>query len=511
MRRRQRRTIVLAGLCAGLALVVTGPACIYIPDTPVFVVPKWVKPEGSCMCSVCWNQPFCWDPTLPEGTQFYGTPPCADDGHKAVDALRIVNALLPKDGGFFCWQPFGNAKMNSPDKACPATEGERAQVENLDPCVDLPECARPMEQCGNQPPDIPCPTVSQTARQSACVEVPNYDADYPQVDDVAGAITGVDTIVGYCARHGMDPPSGPQPERYCYLSCVDHDNCELDSLPQRCVGCDGNWYMAPEPEQGAGGEDAFPVEFQLGMALVTVLARDADGTFQPAGTLMASGRVHFQVPMACQGPDVSEDCQAFMTRASFASIGALTVEGWDMANVRLLNANKAEGTFVTRLGEGAFSTREPSFGLTVDFGGLESVYASLFASSPLVTTWDWRSRLVSLGVTLESGDGQLAMRLDGLGSFDSLPPTSVASASLKTRGRGGSTFLLSAAGSTDPDGASDIESVTWTSNWNGIIWQASGMTVEVSPPPGNHRYYAKVVDRAASTHTSFVDVTVEGR
>jgi hypothetical protein len=238
--------------------------------------------------------------------------------------------------------------------------------------------------------------------------------------------------------------------------------------------------------------------------------KDEHDTFQPLGSVAVSGRIHFRVPAACQGPDVIGECHASMTRVNLGSVGTLTLHDQDVSNVRLINAAEIEDTFVTQYEEGSFTMSAPAlFGVTGDVAGRAYRYSNLTTTSPIVTAWSWQSRLVRLGVTIESEDGQLAVQLEGLGTFDSLPPTSVATASQTTITCGSST-VLSAASSTDPDGTSDIQSVTWTSNWDGAVWQARGVSVEVSPPPGNHRYYAKVVDSAASTHTSFVDVTVEG-
>jgi hypothetical protein len=61
-----RRGAGLVGVCLGVAWTVAGSGCLII-NPPQFVSAKAVKAEGSCMCSLCWNQPFCFDPTRPEG------------------------------------------------------------------------------------------------------------------------------------------------------------------------------------------------------------------------------------------------------------------------------------------------------------------------------------------------------------------------------------------------------------------------------------------------------------
>lgn len=496
-----KKNIVLAGVCGGLAMMVTVPACL-ITHTPQFLPPDHVQPEGSCMCSVCWNQPFCWDPSLPEGMQFYGSPPCDKTEHEAALASRVVSSVQPKEGGFFCWAPSSNAIMDFPQLECPTTPEDRAKAENLDPCVDLPACAVPVAQCGGPTPDPVCPEVSQTARRTACVPVPGYDPDQPEVAEAVGASVAVDAAALNCALHGKDPPSGPQPERYCYLSCVSAETCKLDSEPQRCIGCGGDgWYHI----ESAGTGDAFPADFED--AVITVLTRDADDTFREIDKSAASGSIRFQVPASCQGPNADAECPATMTRVSLAAKSPLTLVDREVPDVRFINGDPASGTFVTHDSEGELMMRSPvRFSLTGTGG--DYVYADLLTTSPIVTQWDWAARRVALDMTLVSNDGRLAFVIQGRGRFDSLPPTSVATASQTPFGR---SIILSAEMSVDPDGPADIQSVTWTSEREGVIWQASGTRVVVTPSPGRHRYYAKVTDSSACTHTSYLDVRVDER
>lgn len=227
--------------------------------------------------------------------------------------------------------------------------------------------------------------------------------------------------------------------------------------------------------------------------------------------MFTSGRIHFQVPEACQGPNTRGTCAASMTRMALSSIGTLRIGDQTVSNVRLINGQPSSNEFVTDYSEGSFSIPAGTqFGLTGDVSGKAYQYASLKLSAPVDTRWDWASRFVSLGTRLVSEDGTLAIELQGVGIFDSLPPTSVAAASPEVLACGRST-RLSAVNSIDPDGPRDIRSVTWTTDPTGrdqFIWQASGMTVDVYPPTGTHRYYATVVDSVGSTHTSFVDVKV---
>lgn len=454
------------------------------------------------MCSLCWNQPFCFDPTRPEGQQVYGSPPCDDPRDEAKAASRLADALLARKGGFFCWKPDQDSITDWTNKGCPVDEPTRAQVEHFEACVDAPTCARPVAECGPHE-DPACPEVSSTARTSACVEVPNWTRDEETANGINGAAAVVSELALQCARHGKEPPSGSQPERYCYLACV--TDCVLDTALPFCNGCEG---VPSNKEQSVVG--TFPVEMDSTSSSVIVYFKDGNGIFQEVGSISVSGRLHFQVPAACQGPDASETCTATMTRMALASVGTLAIGGETVSNVHLINGAPVTGDFVTDEGDGSFSIPAyTQFGVTGDVSGQEHLYAGLTPTRAVITRWDWAGRVVELDVTLVSEDETLAVELQGAGIFDSLPPTSVSTVSPAVIECGAHT-QLSAVNSTDPDGATDITSITWTSDPTGsdnFVWQASGVSVDVCPPEGTHRYYAKVVDSAGSSHTSFVDVT----
>lgn len=230
-----RRSVALVGVCLGAWWAMTGSGCL-ITDPPQ-VEQAAVEGEASFMCSVCWTHEFCYDPTRPEGSRFYGSPPCDKDADRAVEATRVTDAVGDKEGGFFCWKPFPTAVMAWNEKSCPSDEKGRANVEFLDPCQDAPTCAQP-DRCGlHDPPS--CPEVSPTARTSTCVPVPDWTGDGSEAESIRGAAAVVRNLVKIgAARHGTgDPPWGAQPERYCYLACV--DDCALDGEVPSCLGCEG--------------------------------------------------------------------------------------------------------------------------------------------------------------------------------------------------------------------------------------------------------------------------------
>ena len=499
---RWGRRFGVISCCVGLGWAALSPACLVL-DTPIFTPPAAVEGEGSCMCSLCWNQEFCFDSTRAEGQQVYPLP-CVDERHKAVPATRVTDSIAPREGGFFCWKPSVDSVVDVTGKTCPTLEVDRAKVEHVEPCIDSPPCARPVAECGEQDAGPSCPEVPAKTRPTSCVDVPFWDANTPGANGANGAAAVVSSLAGICERHGEDPPSGEQPERYCYLNCVAASHCFLDTGSPSCIGCNGNWV---EPHSARG---TFPVELEPLSSSVTVSIKDSNGDFQPVGSLSTSGRIHINVPAACQGPDVTAECSATLTSMQLASIGTLTIGDQTVSNVRLINGGEFTSMFNTNNAAGTFSiSSSAQFGLTGDVTGNVYRYADLSTSSPVLTVWNWQTRSMMIMATLESEDGQLSVQLQGVGAFDSLPPTSVATSNVTTLECTGFA-TLSAANSSDPDGASDIKSVTWTSDWNdGFVWQASGVTVDVKAPIGTHRFYAQVVDSAASAHTSFVDITVE--
>jgi len=239
-RRRWHLRLVSTGVVLGLAILC--PACL-VTYAPEFSAPAAVHAEGSCMCSICWNQHFCYDPHRPEGSQVYPLP-CDKPDDEARSATRVVDAVLDREGGFFCWRPFFNAQVDTPNKECPVDEGARARVENLDPCLDVPACARPVAQCGAQPPGPACPEIASTPRPSVCVDVPGWTGHDIAADSIDGAVAAVSALVDRCARYDKLPPSGAAPARYCYLACVNPATCVLEPPAERsCIGCDGAWVM----------------------------------------------------------------------------------------------------------------------------------------------------------------------------------------------------------------------------------------------------------------------------
>jgi hypothetical protein len=346
--------------------------------------------------------------------------------------------------------------------------------------------------------------VAATARPSTCVTVPGYQGSAFSVnrDARSGASAVVSDLAAQCARFGAAPPSGAQPQRYCYLACVNSFDCALDTTSPQCLGCESTTNVQSVTR-------SFPVAMVPSLSSATVSILDQNGNFQPAGTLPLSGRMDFQVPNACQGPATTATCTATMTRIALASSGSLTLHGLTLSNLRLLNDSPVSGSFVTNFSSGTFSIpAHTTLGLTGDLSGLPHRFVPVDPSVSIDTTWNWSARTVHFDTMIVSADGSYEVHLVGSGTFASLPPTSVASASPTNPACGRST-ILSALGSVDPEGAADIKSVTWTTDLTDPNdWQASGMTVTVFPPSGTHRYYAKVVDSVGSTHTSFVDVTM---
>ncbi len=199
------------------------------------------------MCALCSTDPFCFDPTRPEGEQVYDRP-CDRPEHEAIDADR-VKGIGSREDGFFCIPPSTEKSVGGLDGLeCPADDGARAEFQNLDPCVDLPPCARP-EECDDPSEERLCSEVSTSALRGVCVANPPVGEDVDEAQRLTqGAALAVETLADTCAYYGVTPPqSGPA--RYCFLSCVTPQSCTLGdpTITDSCESCNESYARKSDP------------------------------------------------------------------------------------------------------------------------------------------------------------------------------------------------------------------------------------------------------------------------
>lgn len=151
--------------------------CLVTSD-PCFSDSEFNIAEGACMCALCWTQQFCFDPARPENEGIYD-PPCDDPAHEAVPASRVTGAAVAREDGFFCIQPDQKNVLGPNSGAsleCPASADARSEFENLDPCVDVPACARPEGECGDPPEQPLCPDTSPSPLRVVCTQNTDFEA-----------------------------------------------------------------------------------------------------------------------------------------------------------------------------------------------------------------------------------------------------------------------------------------------------------------------------------------------
>jgi hypothetical protein len=482
-----------------LAAFVAQPACV-VTDVQ-FQAPPSSHAEGVCMCSLCWTEPFCFDPTRPEGEQVYMLP-CDSPEHEAEEADRVDG--VARVGGFYCVVPDDGKRVGGlAGPACPEQQSERERYANLDPCVDLPPCARPEDECGVPQEEPACPEVSPAALRSVCVANPPEGEDVDEEQRLAqGAALAVNALAATCAGFGGPPPdfdSGPA--RYCYLSCVTPDSCTIGDLTTTdfCETCDDGFVRSQSLT-------AFPVEVSPVTSTVRVYAQNGQ-SLEPVGALAVEGQVDVDIPSSCFGPVPFSACEASLRRMRLDSIGSLSGGGDSVSDVHLLDLGGLSAVVETTDALSALPLLPPArFSLTGTVNGEPNRYLEFVPAGPIQTWYNWVTRQAMLSVQLESVDGTVVIQVEVNGSFASITPRAVASAQPQTL-ECGRTTVLKASSSTDPDG--DLQSARWSSEWpSGFVWQSSG-DAEVQPPLGTHRFHLVAGDAVGNVDFAYVDVTVQ--
>jgi hypothetical protein len=453
------------------------------------------------MCTICWTSEFCWDETNPADPWYPSiNGACPNGGKLAAPASRVADAF-GRETGFYCLESAGKTVNHAGGIGCPSDDPTRQTVEHIDVCVDLPSCAHPPE-CGSDP-ESACPEVEPDPRPEVCVDVPDYDpeADW-SLNAERGAQAVANALVATCARHGTMVPQ-EQPGRYCFLACISPRTCDYDTLPYKeCDGC--NWFT---PAQHAAS--VFPVESTANLgSSVEIAAKDAEGEFQPVGSLPIEGAFRLSVPADCHGgAAVVAECEGVLRSVALHSSGTLNVEDESITNVRLVDNAPLVDVLVTQGFESIMSVTSLSFGVTADATSQPYAYSSFEPEGALDVAISWGTGTVQLTSTLLSTDGNFKLVFNVFGTFGSLPPVAVATAATPVE-CGHDPIGLDAAYSHDPDGPSDIVGYSWAADLGAAgLWSASGVAPTLwHRKPGTYRFYLTVTDTVSSHSIDFVDV-----
>lgn len=287
--------------------------------------------EGLCMCSLCWDRPFCLvaDPDNPDGQ--IAVPRSASEDCPA-DAIAASTSAAAVDGAtetrgttFHCVRPADNKNLTWPTASCGDTDDPalRSRFGFVDPCIDVPLCARRGEgftDCPELPDDtIPmCPEVFTGPGRFACRE-----------GDATRAVAA-EKLEASCAVWGMDIPNGDQPERHCWLGCLDPPEAEE-------AVCDADTLDPPQIPPFAMRTE---VDSTRSRAELTVRIERpvVDRVFDR--TLEVAGSVVFEAPRCAPGVD----CEIILSLLDIHALGGFTIRRNDFENIGALNMTPIRGT-----------------------------------------------------------------------------------------------------------------------------------------------------------------------
>ncbi len=448
---------------------------------------------ASCMCAECLDRPFCYHRAT-KTTVFRASAdaPCADGLLPSVVTTRILFSD-ERSAPFHCVSDMEGKDLNPDTVECPPNDEDRARLEWVDPCDDVPLCAHEGEVFSE------CPRPSS---ESSCS---NTEWSGPQ-RAVCGAseLEAREKLAQACAMKGLDVPSGATAERFCFSSCgglltiaplpgAPDDNLAND--------CPAEVWDPPQVTHGAVEVDV------TGQAIVGV--NTPTGT--QSGVVDVAGVFAIDIPGCGLGV---LHCEASLTYLRIDSLGTLSLAGETVSRMRLINLDPLPDDVDSVDGVHAdfFFLPGGRFFLSGDVVGVDDGRPSIMLSNSdaITGTINWITREIMMQAVLENEDGGATVTVTVRGNLNSLPPTARANPpqTVECAGPEGTPAALSAATSTDPDGADDIAWTMWSANIDGVDRQVgSGTEVEVLAPLGETRYRATVSDRAG--HVDVAGTTVE--
>lgn len=465
---------------------------------------------GSCLCAVCRETAFCWEPSSGSFTEVPPDGVCDPiliggipvDTTLSVPASRIVAfGRIASRQNFFCFVPDDSSlNPNHNAIACPSDSTARAALESNDPCTDIPvECRDPGDpefaSCTNLgPAGAPgCPLGFQTGvRVSGCVET---------------NAVAIGKIVEACNYGGLSeapPPPGDRPRRFCFTSCLE------ETTPT----CNESSFDPPEVTAGSYTWDL--------QNTGSTLSFTHDGS---TAVLPINGLVSLNAPRC----DPNETCTAELSWVRAEAVGAFTWDDVTYSEIVFQNPQPITGTISPI--DPTKSMVEFAMGATMLATGEISEYdpprrqLSFTASGPITGSVDWFARTVDLFGTFTDPTVGSTATLQLHGGFPNRAPQADAGPDQVvscTSGAGGEWVTLNATASFDPDDTqaeSDIDAYLWSST-EGPNQQMNlerdisvgGISPTVFVPVGSRVFSVAVRDKANSissdtTIVSVVDTT----
>jgi hypothetical protein len=264
------------------------------------------------------------------------------------------------------------------------------------------------------------------------------------------------------------------------------------------------------PEVTAG---SLLVDFDPAASTADMSVTLGDESF--TATTHLDGFAYVDVPRACQGPlpnDGVENCGVSLSLLRLAATDTITIKDTQIAGTRVQVPQPLAGDILT-VGDTSLIILSMDVPLYVtagvqDFGPAQSAFTP---PEGLAAAIDWTTRQFQLGGILADPNGTSILSVLLEGSLPNLKPTADSGEDqiVECQGPGDQTVVLSALGSTDPDGAGDLASFVWTSNPFGLLREGGGVTLETTAPFGLTTFTLMVTDASSVSDIDTVDVLVE--
>ncbi|MCC7538134.1 MAG: PKD domain-containing protein [Deltaproteobacteria bacterium] len=482
-----------------------------------FPVPTGLVEEGQCMCSVCWDRPFCYDGASGDSFPRMAGEPCPDPYVASEEASRLDGAFLdrvrfhciPVEGKDLDFDPAGDRCFNY--RGGP----HRAAFGNVETCSDVPQCARlpsleAFRNCTETAEPPFCPRFDYGQVQLACGDT---DDGSGRLDPSVGRVRAREKLLDLCAFHGRGVPSGDAPARYCFAACAELPDCLEDALGGDCDNtCDPVRFDPPSVTQGA-----FLVT--LDPESSATIRVSFDGEVESA-TMPVAGVVAFDGASCQPGPDLpaSFACNAFLPYIQLSALSS--VEMFDLRfsqmvlrNVQpILDDARTDGSVTTfRLAESPLGENEIYITAHIEDTGRRAHTFRTSELHPIEGAIDWATRRFVVDAILVRADRSASLHLSLSGNIESVPPVANAGPdqTLACTGPSGARATLSGLGSTDADGTDDITSYVWATGDGPNRRFLNGATVTTDVPIGETTFVLTVTDRQGSSDTDRVTVRVE--
>lgn len=453
--------VLLSGVLATAALGCDRPGFDATPETTA------MSADFSCICAYCFINDFCLDldcarasptdltecredidPTTPSGCDERGPPRTLVRARRATRVASGAGSPLDpfRTESFFCVPDETALQLGVADGVCPAEAATRAAVESVNPCQDVPRCARrddpAFDMCTDVPPatDPLCPSPDDQKyvhpRNDICLAPLRSDED-----PVVTRSRLTDRAVDLCAHfHGQEIVPATEIRRYCFLSCITHadqPNCDEPIFDPPYVSDTGSLVL----EIGAGSTGSFTVETET-------------------ATVPVQGRAYLHAPDCGAG----RHCRARISRVELRPTMSFDFLGETLSDVQLLNAQP--------IMDGITPLDAHRSQVALDAGGVLYVSGSvtnfgrrgsgLTTTSVLTGELDWTRRTFSMDVNIGSTTTEgLTMSLALRGTIPGLPPVADPGPdrTVECTSTEGGEVAFSASASTDPDG--DLASFSW--------------------------------------------------